>query len=145
MAVSAVERARVETRLRHLDETLARLRDVGPVDAAMLESDRLKRAAIERMLYLCIQDVLDIGAVLLRGQAVRAPGSYRDVVRLLGEAGVLELGFAKRIEPMADFRNILEHAYVDLDVGRLAEHAARLDDFVEFARQVAGHLGGESR
>jgi uncharacterized protein YutE (UPF0331/DUF86 family) len=140
MAVSGPELDRVESRLRHLDESVAALRSLHPVSRERLYDEPLLRPATERLLYVCIQDVLDIGALLLRSRAVRSAESYRDVVILLGETGVLESSFAERMEPMAGFRNLLEHSYVQLDPVRLVEYANRTDDFVEFARQVAAFL-----
>jgi len=71
---------------------------------------------------------------------VRSAESYRDVITLLGDTGVLDRSFAERIEPMAGFRNVLEHSYVELDPARLAQLASRTDDFVEFARRAATSL-----
>jgi len=140
MAVSGPELDRVESRLRHLDQSVAALRSVQPVSQERFDDEPLLRPATERLLYLCIQDVLDIGALLLRSRAVRSAESYRDVVVLLGDTGALDRAFAARIEPMAGFRNLLEHGYVELDPARLVEFATRTDDFVEFARQVAAFL-----
>ncbi len=140
MAVSGPELDRVESRLRHLDESVAALRSLQPLSKERLDEEQLLRLAIERLLYLCIQDVLDIGALLLRSRAVRSPESYRDVVTLLGDTGVVDSAFAERIKPMAGFRNLLEHSYMELDPVRLVEFAGRTDDFVEFARQVAAFM-----
>jgi len=140
MAVSGPERDCVESRLRHLDESVAALRLLQPLAKERFDDEPLLRPATERLLYLCIQDALDIGALLLRSRAVRSPESYRDVITLLGDTGVLDRAFAERIEPMAGFRNLLEHSYVELDPALLVEFASRTDDFVGFARQVAAFL-----
>jgi uncharacterized protein YutE (UPF0331/DUF86 family) len=141
MAVSGPELDRIESRLRHLDESVAALRSLQPLSQGRLVAEPLLRPATERLLYLCVQDVLDIGALLLRARAVRSAETYRDVITLLGETGVLDRTFAARIEPMASFRNVLEHGYVELDRALLVDYAGRADDFVEFAKQVAAFLG----
>jgi len=58
---------------------------------------------------------------------------------------VLPAEFATRFRGVAGFRNVLVHAYLDVDLGRV--HAVlndHLDDFTEFARHVEGWVRSET-
>ena len=91
----------------------------------------------ERYLQLAIQTALDIGNHILADRKFKEPDEYRDVIRMLGEHGVIEKDLAARLLPLVGLRNILVHEYMDIDRGRLYESIQNeLEDFELFARQV---------
>jgi uncharacterized protein YutE (UPF0331/DUF86 family) len=91
---------------------------------------------VERGLQLCAQNALDIATHLVAGAGRDAP-DYATAIARLAEIGVLPREFAARFRAMAGFRNVMVHAYLDVDPRRLhrvlTEH---LDDFREFAHRV---------
>jgi uncharacterized protein YutE (UPF0331/DUF86 family) len=106
-----VDRETVRRHLAALDAALARLRRFAGRSLAALRGDADSLWAVERGLQICAQNALDVGA------------------------------FADRFRPIAGFRNLLVHGYLDLDVARLHRVLEeRLDDFVEFAAHVERHL-----
>ena len=129
-------------RLDGLRAVLLELRELLPEQpgALALPAERITRRAVERCLFLAIQHLLDIGARIVAAQGWGLPGSYRELIEKLGEHGVLPPEFARQIAPMAGFRNILEHDYVELDVHELEANARRFDDFERFAGYVVGYL-----
>jgi uncharacterized protein YutE (UPF0331/DUF86 family) len=69
---------------------------------------------------------------------------YASAIDELAALGVLPATFAARFRGVAGFRNVLVHAFLDVDVTRL--HGALnddLDDFVAFARHVEEWLERE--
>lgn len=70
----------------------------------------------ERYLQLAIQAILDIGNHLISRLRLRKPERFQDIFIILGEHGIIPPSFAKNIAKMAGFRNILVHAYLDLDL-----------------------------
>lgn len=134
----------IYARLDALSMVLGELHDALPVDAEALAASEntVRRRAVERCLYLAIQNVLDIGSHIVAAEGWGLPGSYREVLEKLGEHGVLPRDFALELAPMAGFRNILQHEYVALDVAELDRNARRLDDFNRFAQCVVRYLDG---
>jgi uncharacterized protein YutE (UPF0331/DUF86 family) len=66
---------------------------------------------------------------------------YASAIDELGALGILPREFADRFRPMAGFRNVLVHGYLEVDVARLHDILnERLGDFVEFAGHVERHL-----
>jgi len=99
---------------------------------------------VERGLQLCTQNALDI-ATHLAASAGRDVPDYATAIDQLSDLGVLPAGFAARFRPVAGFRNVIVHGYLDVDlriVHRLLND--RLDDFSEFARLVSLYLGNRA-
>ena len=110
-----------------------------------LKSNREERWVVERGLQLCTQNVLDV-ATHLAASAGRDVPDYATAIDQLADLGVLPAGFAARIRPVAGFRNVIVHGYLDEDlaiVHRLLND--RLDDFAEFARLVGRYVDNWSR
>jgi uncharacterized protein YutE (UPF0331/DUF86 family) len=134
-----------------LDATLVR-RHLAALDAAVQQLrrhagrslDALKDLdeawAIQRGLQVCVQNCLDI-ATHIAAAAGRDVPDYSSAIDRLSELGVLPAAFARRFRPVAGFRNVLVHGYLDVDlevVHRILNE--RLVDFSTFAREVEAHL-----
>ena len=95
---------------------------------------------VQRGLQLCAQNALDF-ATHLAASAGRDVPDYAAAIERMGDLGVLPPEFAARFRPVAGFRNVIVHGYLDVDLGMvhrlLNEH---LDDFAEFARHVNRQL-----
>jgi uncharacterized protein YutE (UPF0331/DUF86 family) len=139
---SLLDEGLIYARLDGLRAVLGELREALPEDpgALALPENILVRRAVERCLYLAIQHLLDIGSHIVAAEGWGLPGSYREVIEKLGEHGVLPREFALEVAPMAGFRNILEHEYVDLDIDELDRNARRFDDFSRFVENVVRFL-----
>lgn len=111
-----------------------------------LESNITLRGAVERYMQVAIEIVIEIGEMIIAGECFRKPETYREVIEILGEQGVLEKGFAERFAPAAGFRNILIHRYGDIDIDELYSHLRNdIKDFDTFARQVADYAKGKGK
>lgn len=129
---------------KHLEDISASLRVLETFRSSPFESfaeDPKTYWAVEKGLERCIQDVLDISAHILAAIGGPLPDDYTSLLLELGKKGVLPAAFASRISPMAGFRNILVHRYLDVDlreVYRVLLH--HLDDFRAFGRYVMQFL-----
>ena len=64
-----------------------------------------------------------------------------NLIQLIGDKGLLEPTFARRIRGMARMRNAILHTYLRLDYEAIHRAVTeQLDDFDEFARQVRACL-----
>ncbi len=140
MSPGELDASVVRRHLLALDQALQTLKNHQGRDVDALQSDREERWVVERGLQLCTQNVLDI-ATHLAASAGRDVPDYATAIDQLAELGVLPGEFAARIRPVAGFRNVIVHGYLDVDleiVHRLLND--RLDDFAEFARLVGRYL-----
>ena len=132
----------VRRHLAALRESLAHLRRHAGRTARELRASADLRWAVERGLQLCVQNALDIATHLAAASGLDAP-DYATAVDRLAELGVLPAEFAARLRPIAGFRNVLVHGYLQVDLGvveGVLRH--RLDDLEEFAGRVEAHLAG---
>jgi uncharacterized protein YutE (UPF0331/DUF86 family) len=100
-----------------------------------------KRLAVERLLELSIQSVIDVSRLLVTLEDWRRPRDERDALLLLTERAVLEPELADRLLKAKGFRNVLVHEYVELDPDLLHAHLRDdVGDLWGFARSIAGWL-----
>lgn len=94
------------------------------------------RDIVERNLEIAIQCCIDIAnrIISLEG-ALRPRDAYESILRL-GELAVLPVDFARKIAPMAGFRNILAHEYLAIDWDLVYEHLQRLENLLKFAEYI---------
>jgi uncharacterized protein YutE (UPF0331/DUF86 family) len=85
--------------------------------------------------------LLDAGLHLLVDSGLARPRDNREVIQALGEKGILSREFAREIEGMAGFRNLLVHRYSRVDPEIVYQHLQdRLHDFDSFLRYVQAYL-----
>lgn len=95
----------------------------------------------ERCFQLAIQCVLDISLYIASQKGWQRPETSSDAIALMGKQGVLSPSFAEKILGMANFRNILVHAYLKIDRRVVYRFLNDLEDFREFSRQILKFLG----
>ena len=140
MSPGRPDAAVVRRHLLALDEALQTLRRHQGRPIERLTAAREELWAVERGLHLCAQNTLDVAAHLAASAGRDVP-DYAAAIDRLADIGVVPAAFAARFRPVAGFRNVLVHAYLDVDVAAvhrlLNDH---LGDFAEFAGYVNGYL-----
>lgn len=132
----------IRKHLAALREALSNLRRHAMHSAQELRADADLRWIVERGLQLCVQNALDIATHLAAASGLDSP-DYATAIDRLAEIKVLSPEFASRLRPIAGFRNVLVHGYlqVDLNVLERVLHD-KLQDLDEFALQVDAYLAG---
>jgi uncharacterized protein YutE (UPF0331/DUF86 family) len=134
-------RDEISSKLEQLGEYVRILKTYQNRTLTDLNEDFTLRGAVERYLGLALQCSLDIGEMIISMEKLRKPETYRDVIEILGENGILSKNFAQRFAFAAGFRNVLIHMYSDIDVEEVHQFLQEnLGDFDEFARSIAEHL-----
>ena len=138
-----VDRHVLSHRLSALESYLAELRSFlqGSREAFVREPARHHLA--ERYLHLASECVLDIAQHVIADQGYRQAASYKDLMEVLSEEGLIDDGLAERLKRWMGFRNVLVHFYMDIDHG-LSYDAIQddLGDLEEFAARMANLLRG---
>jgi uncharacterized protein YutE (UPF0331/DUF86 family) len=128
--------------LSDLDHTLSILEGMKSIDFDEFNGSPRNRWAVERGLLRCIQDILNISNHVLAGLGFLVPETYRGSILAMASAGVIPRRFAEKLAPMAGFRNILVHDYIEVNLEIVYSlFQGHLDDFREFAGYVARFLG----
>lgn len=130
----------IRRHLAALREALANLRRHAGCRAVELRANADLRWTVERGLQLCVQNALDIATHLAAASGLDSP-DYATAIDRLAELSVLSAEFAARLRPMAGFRNILVHGYLQVDL-EILERILRekLSELEEFASRVEAYL-----
>ena len=140
MSPGRIDSGTVRRHLLELDEALSNLAQHAGRSADVLRDDVTERWAVERGLQLCVQNVLDIATHLVASAGRDAP-DYTTAIEELGRLGMLPPELARKLRPLAGFRNVLVHGYLKLDLDRVHEVLnMHLDEVREFARAIDAHL-----
>lgn len=135
----------VTARLELLREAIEDLESLGRVDAERLRGDRLTRRVVER----CLEHLVDVAAAVnahIAGAVLgRAPRDLTSSFDDVAAAGAISTELADRLRPSAGMRNVIVHAYAELDLDLVAgalPHAVR--DYGDYLAAVATFLRGGS-
>jgi uncharacterized protein YutE (UPF0331/DUF86 family) len=128
-------------KLEYLRRHLRLLDTYQKTSAEALIASPEKRLAVERLLELSLQSMIDCGRMLVAIERWRLPHDQRDALMVLASHSVIDAGLADRLQQAKAFRNILVHDYVEIDIYRLVEHLQEdLGDLWAFARGTAEWL-----
>ena len=130
----------IEKRLDELSERLARLEPLKSRSRIDFDQDAYLRDIAERNLEISIQCCIDICNRIISLENARKPADYYEAILLIGELGIIPPSFARKIAPMAGFRNILVHEYLVLDWGEVYNNLQRLNDLEQFAQLIRNWL-----
>lgn len=131
----------VRERLRKLREVLRNLEEVQTVPRADFLASFEHYWLGERGLHLAAEAVFDIGNHVLAGHFNVHPSDYEDVLERLLQQGVLSPGLRKKLRGLGGFRNVLVHAYLEIDEGRVYDALdEKLPAFHAFTREIEAFL-----
>ncbi|GBE05429.1 hypothetical protein BMS3Abin10_01060 [bacterium BMS3Abin10] len=130
--------------MKRLEKALQILHQSGKIGLKELTGNDVLLSAVERNFQVAIECILDIGNHIIAEKGFESPDDNEDIIRILGDEGVLPPDFAGSIKGMAGFRNILVHGYTKVDYELLYDYLARrLNDLREFAGHISAYLDKE--
>jgi len=100
------------------------------------DADPYLRDIVERNLEVAAQCCVDICNRIISIEKAKKPADYSEAILRMGEIGVLDPPFSRRLAPLAGFRNILVHEYMTIDWDEVYNNLAELDDLLQFAAAV---------
>ena len=133
-----VDRYVVQARIAKMREYVGLLRRIrGLADERRFVKDPLIYGNAERYLQLAVQAVLDISNHIAADMNLGLPASNAELFELLVTHKVISTRLAKKLIPMAGFRNVLVHDYLEIDRHRVYGVLKRdLEDFEKFIKAV---------
>jgi uncharacterized protein YutE (UPF0331/DUF86 family) len=131
----------IESRLRELENCLRKLEKIAELNLEAYLENELTQDAAERNLQIAIQCVLDIGTHIIAEEGFRTPSSSEEVIRILGEEGIIPVEFALNLQGMAGLRDLLVHEYLEINNERIYSLITRRrEDFIRFAEYIHQYL-----
>jgi uncharacterized protein YutE (UPF0331/DUF86 family) len=126
-----VVQARIE-KVREYVRLLGKIRRMA--DERRFVADPFVYGNAERYLQLAIQAVLDISNHIVADLNLKLPDDSKELFVLLAKHKVLPVRLSKKLAPMAGFRNILVHEYLEID--RHKVYRVLRDDLGDFEKFI---------
>jgi uncharacterized protein YutE (UPF0331/DUF86 family) len=133
----------VEKKLAFIETCVAQLSGVSPPE--LIRSDLKEQRFVLYTLQIAIQAALDVASHIVSDQRLGEPSSNAELFVTLQRASLLSAELSARLIRMAGFRNVVVHAYVDVDLA-IVTHILEnnLTDLTEFVVELRRHLGPTS-
>ena len=128
----------IRRKLKELEQNLIYLKQVSyDINSENLKSDMIKYWGIERGIQICIECIIDIANVIISVSGKEKPDTYRDIMLMMSDLGVVSDKFSKRLANMAGFRNILVHDYTKIESEVILNILKTdINDFIKYTTEV---------
>jgi uncharacterized protein YutE (UPF0331/DUF86 family) len=138
--VSPIDRRVLAERTSALERHLARVRDRLPAHESGLQASSDASDSVILHLWQATQIVIDLAVSACVSLGAGTPQNYADAFRRLQAQGVVDQPLADRLVRAAGFRNVVAHAYENLDMARVYRAATTgpsdLRAFVQILAQL---------
>jgi uncharacterized protein YutE (UPF0331/DUF86 family) len=129
----------IAKKLAEIETYVVQLRKLARPDR--LRTDVKEERFIAHTLQLAIQAALDVASHIVSDERLGEPRTQRELLTLLERNHWLPPDLAARLRDMAGFRNLLVHAYGELDLGIVERVLAeQLPDLTDFAAVIRGKI-----
>jgi len=133
-----LDAAVILAKLRMMRRLLDELERLGRVDVERFAEEFAVQLVVERIISQLVDLASSINAHVVAVETAEPPSNIRQSFTAASAVGLIDHDLAGRLAPSAGLRNVLVHAYVDLDVGRLvAAVPLAAEQYGEYVRQVA--------
>jgi uncharacterized protein YutE (UPF0331/DUF86 family) len=111
------------------------------LDWASYSKDRDVQRNVERLIENVANATIDICKIILAGEEIEMPNSYKDIILKLGLMGILGEDLAGKIAEYALLRNFLAHQYLDLKWDKISAFIKTAPgDFENFLAVISKRL-----
>ena len=123
--MSRLDRALLAEKSAVIERHLARVEERLPADPAGLRPATDASDAVILHLWQAVQAAIDLAVSACLHFGLGTPASYADAFLRLHRAGRLDPALAERLSRAAGFRNVVAHAYDQLDMERVHRAASQ--------------------
>jgi uncharacterized protein YutE (UPF0331/DUF86 family) len=132
-----IDKLFIETKLSYIQAYFKELEGVLVYPDKEIQKDFLKLRALERILQLIVDEMIDINIHIIRYAHLRVPDDFQSSFLVLGENKILPEDFANRIAPVVGLRNRLVHRYEKIDLDVLLDTVRKnKKDFKKYVRHI---------
>lgn len=136
-----MDKERIYIKLDEIDQYLQEIEKIMPSSPGDYFPDLIRKRALERLIQITIEAVMDVSAMLVKEMRLGLPYREEDFLDKISGT-VLSPDLVMKLREMKSFRNILVHGYSQIDDKRVYEIlTSDLDDVVEFREAVIEFLG----
>jgi len=127
----------LKNKLSEIQKYLVVLKDYQNKSKEDLAQDQTLKGAVERYLYLLCQSTIDFAEAIISYLNLRKPSTYAEVFEILKEGNIISQNIVLQMKKMTGFRNILTHAYGEINLDLLLEVLKKdIKDFSTFIQEI---------
>ncbi|WP_138418549.1 DUF86 domain-containing protein [Aquibacillus sediminis] len=134
-----VDRNQIEQTLQYMDDLLQEFHRYH-------YETTVEKLALERIVHMVIESMLDVGNMMIDGFIMRDPGSFYDIIDILVDEEVLPSEEADHYKQVIDLRTPLVKEYTEVDHSHLIDIIKTNMPILEmFSNHIRHYLTGESK
>ncbi|XJZ26809.1 DUF86 domain-containing protein [Bacillota bacterium Lsc_1132] len=133
-----VDREKIEKTLIYLEKQIA----------LFLKAEEwttpIEKAALERIVQMMIESILDAGNAVIDGFIMRDPGSYDDIIEILRDEKVISVETSITLRKLIPYRKMLVQMYTEVNHEELLkEFSSQIQAIAVFPKNVRDYLTNE--
>jgi uncharacterized protein YutE (UPF0331/DUF86 family) len=133
-----VDREKIEQTLNYLDRHLVLL------ESKTVWETPVELLALERVIHMVIESILDSGNAIIDGFIMRDPGSYEDIVDILMDEKVVTNEMGTGLKIIVALRKSLVQNYLEIQHDELGKILTQqMDTLKVFSSKVREYLKNE--
>lgn len=137
----SVDKETIENKLKKLDEVINKLEQCKKASREDFMIDFRISDSTMHNLVQGIEIIVDIGNHILSEVFHVRAEEYAEVIKKLGETKIVSPDFAKENIEMARFRNLIIHAYEEIDLNKVYQNLQKAPEiFRKFAKSYQKFL-----
>ena len=135
----------IQNKMKMLSENVTILEEILRDNNEDVKKDILKLPAVERYFQRAADLMVDINAHIINEGDFGAVDDLQSTFKMLGDCGVLERDFARKIAPIVGVRNMLVHRYEKFDKDLFLKNLKHnFSDFKKYLIQIDAYLGKDA-
>jgi uncharacterized protein YutE (UPF0331/DUF86 family) len=112
--INNTQRTSIVKRIDFVETELKDLDDYKNLDFENYSQNRKTRRDVERLVENIANASIDIGKIILAGEDVELPETYKDIFIKLSEIRMIDKKLSEGLSDLVRLRNILAHQYLDI-------------------------------
>ena len=133
-----VNRSEIEAIITNMDNVLTEVKE----DRSL--SSTVEQLALERIVHVLIESILDVGNMMIDGFIMRDPGSYYDIIDILLDEKVLPQEDEISYKSFIDLRKMIVQDYLNIDHDTIQETLfASKETLGKFSSHIRAYLVNE--
>jgi uncharacterized protein YutE (UPF0331/DUF86 family) len=112
--LNEIQKISIAKRIDFIELELKDLEEYEGLDFDTYSRNRKVRRDVERISENIANATIDIGKVILAGEEIELPETYRDIFKKLVQIQIVSDELAESLSDLVRLRNILAHQYLDI-------------------------------
>jgi uncharacterized protein YutE (UPF0331/DUF86 family) len=133
-----VDRKKIEKSLLYIEEVTHIYNNHGSWNS------NIEKLALERIIHMTIEAIIDVGNAMIDGFIMRDPGSYEDIVEILRDENVISTNSSGQLKELITLRKQLIYGYHGISHEQLLHTIKNVEEaMVQFPTDVRSYLVNE--